>query len=158
MVARKLMHDRRVSTPKLVASIFVLGILIVAVYQRSVQQEAERRSHAINGLAGSVRSAAAFAHAKWLSEGSYSTAINLGHEQTIEIDLLTGYPSANSNGIRGLLSEIDGFSGIDRGASYVFSLVGVSASLCNVTYATGKVAGEPPRVTVRNNKNGGDCG
>ena len=148
---------RRISIAKLIVCTVVIGVLVAAANQRAIEQEAQRRSHTINGLAGSVRSAAAFAHAKWLSEGTYSTAVNLDHEQTIEIDLLTGYPSANSNGIRGIVPDIAGFSGIDNGATYVFSLVGVSANLCNVTYSTGKAAGEPPRVTVRNNRNGGDC-
>ncbi len=143
-------------TPLIVVA-SVIGLLVVAANERVAALEAQRRSLAINGLAGSVRSAAALAHAKWMSEGSNSTAVNLDNKQTIEIDLLTGYPSANSTGIRGVMPNIVGFYGIDSGASYVFSLVGVSASACNVTYSVGKVAGEPPRVTVRNNKNGGDC-
>ena len=153
-----LRHIRQILPAALAGVIVTLSIFVVCLDKSSADREAHQRSLTITGLAGSVRSAAVLAHSIWLSDDSYSTVVNLGGEKIIEIDHLTGYPSANTDGIRAVVPATIGFSEAANGTTFIFSLFEVPAVLCNVTYATGVAAGEPPYVTVRNNNNGGDCG
>lgn len=44
------------------------------------------------------------------------------------------------------------------GGGYQFGVTGVATTSCNVAYQLGTNAGEPPTVTVTNDRNnGGDC-
>lgn len=140
-----------------VAAIVVLAVISVFVYERFPDKDAEQRSFAIDGLAGSLRSGAALAHSVWLDDGANLNKIVLGDAKLIDIDPLTGYPSATASGIHELIPGNSNFVGMNQGAAYVFSVTGSSVGTCHVTYVTGMLAGEPPTVTVRNHKNGGDC-
>ncbi|MDA0822111.1 MAG: hypothetical protein O3C28_06765 [Proteobacteria bacterium] len=135
----------------------VIGLVTVLVGHESNKREAQRRSSSLDGLAGSLRSAAAFAHSIWLDAGFAAGVVKFGEEQLIDIDLLTGYPTASAGGISGVIPDVSGFTAAHDGSAYVFSLAGASLLTCNVTYQTSDRKGEPPSVTVMNNNNGGDC-
>jgi len=143
---------------KFVSAVIALSIVVVFMHEQSTERAAERRSAALTGLAGSIRSGAALAHSIWVADGGSAAAVALGDGRTVEIDLQTGYPKANTDGIRVVLPSIDGFSGSNAPGKYVFTIAGTPPAKCNVTYATGSSDGDPPRVTVKNNANGGDCG
>lgn len=148
----------RFPLPELLCAAIVAGMLSVLAYEEIGKADARRRSMAMTGLAGSLRSGAALAHSIWLTNGANSSVITLASEKAIEIDPVTGYPSATRRGIRGVVNNLTGFAAAHNGTSYVFSIAGVPSATCNVTYVTGFLIGEPPKVTVRNNGNGGDCG
>lgn len=120
--------------------------------------ESEQRSVAIEGFAGSLRSGAALAHAIWVDDGTNLNTVELSNTRLVEIDPLTGYPSATAAGLLALVPETRNFVGTNKGPVFVFTITGGSHWTCSVTYATGALAGEPPKVRVRNNRTGGDCG
>ncbi|MFT4581879.1 MAG: MSHA pilin protein MshA [Gammaproteobacteria bacterium] len=140
-----------------IAASVVIGVVTILVGNEFERREAQRRSSSLDGLAGSLRSAAAFAHSIWLDADVAAGVVKFGDERVIDIDLLTGYPAASAEGIYGVISDLSGFTAVHEGSVYVFSLAGVSPLKCKVTYQTGDRAGEPPSVTVVNNNNGGDC-
>ena len=90
---------------ELVIVIVILGILAAAALPRFSDLSTDARVSAVNGLAGSIRSAAAIAHATQLAQGR-----SLGATVTLEgtaIALSAGYPLATS--ISATLTDISGF-------------------------------------------------
>ena len=153
--------QRTTSVPvvEFVAALVVIAMLSVFVIdQLESREEAQHRSASLDGLAGSIRSNAALAHSVWIDMQPLAPRVAIGDSGTMEIDLLTGYPSANQRGIEALIRNLPVFEGRNRGRSYVFSFQRVESLSCNVTYTTGSVAGAPPRITIINNGNGGNCG
>ena len=153
---------KRIATiisPELITALVLVGVLAAFVQTRIAAQEAEQRSIALAGLAGSVRSGAALAHSLWVSDGADAATIAIGDGLTVEIDLVTGYPQANERGIYPLIPHLGGFDVEvnDAGDTFIYSVAGVPAAECNVSYRTGGVSGAPPTVTVKNSTNGGDC-
>lgn len=154
---------KRIATiicPELVTALVLIGVLAAFVQTRSAAHVEEQRSLALAGLAGSVRSGAALAHSIWISAGAGASKISLGDGQTVEIDLLTGYPLANERGIYPLIPRLGGFD-VEvnaAGDTFTYSVAGVPAEQCKLTYRTGSARGAPPIVTVINSSNGGDCG
>ncbi len=146
--------------PELITALVLIGVLAAFVQARSAAHVAEQRSIALAGLAGSVRSGAALAHSIWIANGAAATEISMGDGQTVEIDLVTGYPLANERGIHPLIPRLGGFDvEVDAaGETFTYSLAGVPAAECKLTYRTGDARGAPPIVTVINSDNGGDCG
>ncbi|MFT4560590.1 MAG: MSHA pilin protein MshA [Gammaproteobacteria bacterium] len=140
----------------IVASVLV-GAVAMLVINEFDRREAAQRSSSLDGLAGSLRSAAAFAHSIWSDAGLAAGVVKFGDEQVIDIDLLTGYPVASARGIYGVIPDLSAFTAARNGDVYVFSLAGASPSSCNVTYQTGDREGDPPSITVVNNDNGGNC-
>jgi MSHA pilin protein MshA len=157
-------EDQILKLPHQLVSVESIGLalafamLSVFVVGQHSEHEAERRSAALSGLAGSVRSSAALAHSIWVAEGSGAEHVVFDDGRKVEIDLQTGFPEASTAGIRKSLPNLAGFDGIDRGTRYVFTIADIPPAQCNVTYVTGPADGAPPRVTVKNNSNGGDCG
>lgn len=151
---------KKLSAPlvEFVGALVVIAMLTVFVIERLETQEAQRRSASLDGLAGSIRSTAALAHSVWIDSQPPTSSVVFGNSGTMEIDLITGYPSANQFGIEALIRDLPIFEGGDKDGSYVFSFQGVESRDCNVTYTTGSQAGDPPRIKVLNNSNGGNCG
>ena len=147
----------RLTLVEIVATLVVVGVVGAFLHEQGAQREAERRSVALDGLAGSVRASAALAHSMWIADGADSDTVATAAGRTVDIDLLTGYPRATDDGIRGLVPALDGIAVERTGDRLVFSISGVPARDCNVTYVTGRTRGATPQVTVRNNATGGDC-
>ena len=146
--------------PELIAALVLIGVLAAFVQARSAAHVAEQRSIALAGLAGSVRSGAALAHSIWVADGAEAEQIALRDGLTVEIDLVSGYPLANERGIYPLVPRLGGFD-VEvnaAGDTFIYSVAGVSAAQCKLTYRTGGAPGAPPIVTVINSNNGGDCG
>jgi len=153
-----LLRFSRLISAEVVAGIIVLCVLGVFLHSSAVSEVAEDRSIVLSGLAGSVRSGAALAHSIWMSEGARSDRIALGDGQTVDIDMLTGYPEADIDGLNSMVPNLEGFDLVQEGRTVIFSLAGIPAANCHVTYSVGGLNGEPPTVSVKNNANGGDCG
>lgn len=82
---------------ELVMVIVILGILAAFALPRFADFGTEARVSSINGLAGSMRSAASIAHARQLADGSASDADVI--LEGVTIDMVAGYPTADQNGI-----------------------------------------------------------
>ncbi len=110
---------------ELVLVIVILGILAATALPRFTDLSGEAREAAVNGLAGSVRSAAALARATQLAQGLASNASISMETQTVT--MANGYPTADAAGIATALSDFTGFTH----SGGVFTL----RTGCLVTYA-----------------------
>ena len=135
----------------------VLGVVCWLQIEFAHDPVAEDRARSLHGLAGNVRSNAALAHALWVAAGSDDNSVAFRADQRVEIDLLTGFPSANASGIDEIVVAPPGFTAIVSGDSYIYSIPGVPIQQCHVTYKIGQQAGLPPKISVRSDRNGGKC-
>lgn len=122
---------------ELVVVITILGILAAFAVPRFVALEGQARTASRDALAGSVRSAAALAHAMWLASGQPATVTMEGQA----INMTFGYPAAAS--IDDALVEFAGFA---------FDGAGVFTSntnnACTVTYTPPAAANNAPQIAV----------
>lgn len=124
---------------ELVLVIVILAILAATALPRFSDISTEARVATLDGLAGSVRSAAAIARGTQLAQklGS-STSITM-EGQTVSMS--SGYPAVN--GIQNAISDYTGFT-YDSGTG-VFTAAGTTSN-CTVTYAN--TGGASPAFTV----------
>ncbi|QSP96033.1 prepilin-type N-terminal cleavage/methylation domain-containing protein [Marinobacter salinisoli] len=83
---------------ELVMVIVILGILAAFALPRFADFGTDARTAAINGAAGSVRSAASIAHARWIADGNSAGTVSLDG-QSVDMDTTNGYPTATTGGI-----------------------------------------------------------
>lgn len=113
---------------ELVVVIVILGILAAFAVPRFMGLESQARIAALNGLNGSVRSAATLAHSVWLVSGSPATIDVEG--QTITMS--NGYPNLAT--IDNTLQDLTGFT--YDAATGTFSKDGApTPANCSFTYA-----------------------
>jgi len=151
-------RPQRFTLIEVVTVVVVVAMLGALVLPRIAGKESQARSTALDGLGGSVRSGAAWAHAIWRERGT-SPGMIFMQGIPIEMDVVTGYPDATRAGIRRVIESLDGFTGtVVEGGGYRFGIIGSSLATCNVTYRLGSSSGQPPAVEVTNDRqNGGDC-
>ncbi len=117
---------------ELVIVIVILGILAAAALPRFTDLSVDARTATLNGLMGSIRSAAAISHATELARGVSGATVTLeGNTVTI----LNGYPSATA--ISAALGDYSGFTFSAVSTSATFTLRGS----CLVTYLPSGGAG-----------------
>ena len=121
---------------ELVIVIVILGILAATALPRFTDITADARTSAVNGLAGSIRSAASIARATQLVKGLTSMQPVTLDGQVVSMS--NGYPTASN--ISMALTDIAGFTATATGVSTTF-LLGGRAS-CQVVYneATGSAS------------------
>jgi MSHA pilin protein MshA len=119
---------------ELVVVITILGILAAFAIPRFASLEVEARRASTQALEGSLRSAAALAHALWLAQGSPATVDMEG--QTI--DMPNGYPDLLT--IDNTLADTSGFTYTP--ATGVFAKTG-APGVCTITYAEAPANGVP---------------
>jgi len=121
---------------ELIMVIVILGILAATALPKFVDLGADARKASLNGLAGSLRSAAAIAKSTWLANGSSGTSITMGGG-SVTVSGTTGYPTADSAGI-GAAVDQSGFSQ----SSGTFTIVGYTPASgnCHVVYAAAGTA------------------
>lgn len=130
---------------ELVVVIAILGILAAFAIPRFASLEREARTAATQGLAGSVRSAAAMAHSLWLSQ-SISPVSMEGQP----IAIVNGYPDVLT--IEDTLADTTGFTITQDGppvTTTTFAKDGAPGT-CEVTYADAPAApaGSPPVIGI----------
>jgi len=97
---------------ELVVVITILGILAAFALPRFTNLESQARIASMNGLAGSMRAAAALAHAQWLTEGASAGAGITVPGVAAQIDMSTeGYPNATAAGIDAMIQDLSGYDG-----------------------------------------------
>jgi MSHA pilin protein MshA len=126
---------------ELVVVITILGILAAFAVPRFVALEGQARTASRDALAGSVRSAAALAHALWLAEGGTAADVDM---EGATIVIANGYPDLASidNALAGDITN----SGYDYDGAGLFSLEALAT--CTVTYVAAPAANTAPTITV----------
>lgn len=129
---------------ELVVVITILGILAAFAIPRFTALESQARVAAVNGLAGSVRSAAALAKATAMATGGNPASISMeGHA----ITLTNSYPSAAD--VADTLQDSTGFTVATAAGSTTFTSNGASTPAnCVVTYTPPAAAGGSPTIAV----------
>ncbi|MBT8090259.1 MAG: type II secretion system GspH family protein [Gammaproteobacteria bacterium] len=128
---------------ELVVVITILGILAAFAIPRFANLEVEARKAAVQGLGGSVRSAATLAHSLSLAQGKGSTESVDMEGQTI--GMVERYPTEAA-----IASTLVDFTGFDNSADpNIFIKTGANTpATCRVTYLEPTGANLPPTITV----------
>lgn len=121
---------------ELIMVIVILGILAAFALPRFVDFGSQARAAAVDGVAGSLRSASAIAHAAQLAAGqSGSTSVTMEGQS---ITMVGGYPTADAAGIVNA-AQISGINitggAAAAGSTITFQPDGGSAT-CQVTYTS----------------------
>ena len=129
---------------ELVVVITILGILAAFAIPRFTNLQVEARRATVNGLAGSVRSAAALAKATSLASGGNPASISM-EGQTI--NLTNTYPSAADISLT--LQDTTGFTVATAAGTTTFQSTGATTpASCVVSYTPPAAANNPPTITV----------
>jgi MSHA pilin protein MshA len=127
---------------ELVVVITILGILAAFAIPRFTSLEVQARSSAIQSLGGSIRSAAALAHAQWLASGTAPATVTMEGQS---ITITNGYPDRAT--INATLQDTSGFTYTP--ATGVFTKTGATTPAnCSVTYTAPAAANTPPTIAV----------
>jgi MSHA pilin protein MshA len=134
---------------ELIMVIVILGILSAFALPRFADLGGEARAAAIQGAAGSIKSASAIAHSKFLAAGSVAGSISL---EGLSITMVNGYPTADANGILAAAQITTGVNG-DFNSSGSAPLVvqakgATTPASCQVAYTAAGVGGSPTIVTT----------
>ena len=128
---------------ELVVVITILGILAAFAIPRFANLEVEARIAAVQGLGGSIRSAATLAHSLSLAQGLAPGASVTMEGQTIT--MVERYPEDAS-----IDNTLVDFTGFDNSTDGLFTKTGATTpATCSVTYAEPTAANLPPTITVQ---------
>jgi MSHA pilin protein MshA len=116
---------------ELVMVIVILGILAAFALPRFADLGTEARTATLEAARGSVKSAAAIVHSKWLAQGSTGTVTLEGTSIPISTE---GYPTGADAGI-GAAAQISDDFDVTTGTISVLDSAGTGALAdCNFTY------------------------
>ena len=128
---------------ELVVVITILGILAAFAIPRFANLDSNARVSAVNALTGSLRSAAALAHAEYLAAGTTPSTVSM---EGTSVTLSNGYPDAS--GIQSALQDISGFTVTAAASTVTFQKTGATTlSTCQVVYNIASAAGAQPTYT-----------
>ena len=123
---------------ELVVVITILGILAAFAVPKFLSLDSQARIAAVQGLGGSVRSAAALAHSLFLANGGAAVTMD-----GTAITMNNGYPDLNT--IINTLVDSSGFA-YDN-TTGTFTKTGSSnPATCSVTYLPPAALGNPPSI------------
>jgi len=132
---------------ELVVVITILGILAAFAIPKFIALDTQARTATVNGLVGTVKSAAALARSLGMATGNPATVTMEG--QTVA--MLNNYPDSGSGGIPNAINVVAAdFTYVGTaGTSGVWTRVGAPApATCIVTYTPATAAGVPPQVVA----------
>ncbi len=131
------MKQRGFTLIELVLVITILGILAAFAIPRFAGIETQARISVMQGVAGSLESAAALAHAKQLAQGaSAGGSVTM---ENITIGMVNGYPT-NAD----IQNAIRNNGNITANGAGQFNYTGFAN--CFVTYTQPAAAGDPPTI------------
>lgn len=130
---------------ELIMVIVVLGILAAFALPRFADFGKEARVASIEGLAGSLRSAASIAHSRQLANNAaHNVSVTLEGKT---ITMIGGFPTADADGIVAA-AQVDGFSktagGAGAGTAITFTVDGYAGTGCQVVYTAATVTTATP--------------
>jgi MSHA pilin protein MshA len=127
---------------ELVVVITILGILAAFAVPRFLSLDSQARIAAVQGLAGSVRSASSLSHSLFLANGGGAVSMD-----GTAITMTNGYPAASAVGIQATLQDTTGFTAV-AGSPFVLTKDGAATpASCSVSY-TAAAVGAAPTVVV----------
>ena len=141
-------NQRGFTMIELVVVIVILGILAAFALPKYMGLENQARVAAVNGMTGSIRSAANMAHGVWLASGNPATITVEGTAITIT----NGYP--NALGMSQLIQDSSGFTiapnpPVAGSANVKYTPNGArTAATCYVQYAPPAAASGPIVITM----------
>ena len=147
---------------ELVVVITILGILAAFAVPKFITLDTTARIATINGLAGSVRSAASLARGMSMASQSTTSVAMEGNAVT----LFNNYPDASSTGITTAVNTTatgtdftySATGTVNGSGSVTWTKVGAPVpAYCSVTYTTAASAGAVPLVTVLTTGPNGGC-
>jgi len=133
---------------ELVLVITIIGILAAFAIPRFAGIETQARVSVMQGVAGSLESAAALAHAKQLAEGLSAGGSIVMENQTIA--MTNGYPT-NAD----IQNAIRTNGNITADGSGTFTYTGFTS--CSVTYTAPTVSGSAPAINTTNLDTASNC-
>jgi MSHA pilin protein MshA len=129
---------------ELVVVITILGIMAAFAIPRFVALDSAARVSATKSLVGSLRSAAALAHAQYLVAGNAPATVTMDGQA---VSLVFGYPDAA--GIALAIQDTSGFTPATVGSTITFTKNGaVTAATCIATYTAAAAANTAPAIEV----------
>ena len=131
---------------ELITVVVILGVLAAFAIPRFTGLESSARAAAVNGVAGTMRSGAALAHALYVANGSTGTSITM-ESQAITMHSTTGYPAASAAGIAAVLQSVSGYT-VDTATAGTYKLYINSVSGCVASYTVGASAGAAPTIST----------
>ncbi len=117
---------------ELIMVIVILGILAAVALPKFADLGGSARESSLNGLAGSLRSAAVISKAAWLVAGGSASSVTLDGD-AVTVTSTTGYPTANAAGI-GAAVDLSGYTQ----SSGTFTITGytpAAGTTCQAVYA-----------------------
>jgi len=131
---------------ELVVVITILGILAAFAVPKFIALDSQARIATVNGLAGSVKSAAALARGMSMATGNAAQVTMEGSP----VNLVFNYPDSTAAGIpMAVNTSASDFTYAPGAASGTWAKVGApTPGTCAVTYTPPTVAGSPPTVAV----------
>jgi MSHA pilin protein MshA len=129
---------------ELVVVITILGILAAFAVPKFIALDSQARIATVNGLAGSVKSAASLARGMSMATGNANVVTMEGSS----VNLTNNYPDSTAAGIpMAVNTSTSDFTYNPGAVQGVWSKVGAPGA-CTVTYIPATVAGAAPVVTV----------
>ncbi len=127
---------------ELVVVITILGILAAFAVPRFLSLDGKAREAAVDGLSGSLHSAASLTHSLWLVSGSPATVSMEG----TSITMTNGYPDLTT--INSTLADTTGFTYTAGTGAFTKNGAPTPAN-CSVTYTAAAVGGAPSFAVVK---------
>jgi MSHA pilin protein MshA len=130
---------------ELVVVIVVLGILAAFAIPHYAALDSSARTSAVMALTGSLRSAAALAHAEYLTTGTSPSSVSM---EGASVTLANGYPDVTATGIATALQDTTGFTSATSGSTITWTKTGaLTPASCVATYTASAAANTAPVIT-----------
>jgi MSHA pilin protein MshA len=127
---------------ELVVVITILGILAAFAIPRFAALDGAARTAATSAMVGSLRSAAALAHAQYLVTGTAPASVNM---EGVAVSLVFGYPDVTVTGIGTAIQDTSGFTSATVGSTITYTKTGATTpATCIGTYTAAAAANTAP--------------